>query len=274
MSHKRFLSSFSKHKLITSRGLTFRGALVAAIALHFIGAGIFYGYVKYQSYRHQIAKQKYEDYLRQKDLDKIPWNNNTSKLKVVAVPPPKPVTKSVTENKSLYNQLIKNSTEFVLNFLTKAQLSFNTATAHQFSDHPKKPQKIQASATQNKPKQTQSTNKQQKETVWKVAADNYQVKHLQTKKSELSEAEKRLAKALEYDKKKARTETITITVPPSVARSIPPIKKVPSVNTRPISNNSLTKNQIIDSNQINSPLNYTSEIDQQTSEVIHTFYSY
>lgn len=277
MSYKKFSSNFSKHELINSKGLTFRGAFVAVIALHFIGAGIFCGYVKYQSYRHQIAKQEYKTRLQQKDLNKTDWNNNNLKLRVVAVPSSKLVTKNTTESKSNYKQLIKNFTDFTLNCLAEVWVSVNTAIAfvdRQFSDRPKKPHKPQTSLAQNKPKQTQSTNKQQKETAWKVAADNYQVKHIQTKKPEPSEAEKRLAKALDYDKKKARTKTVAITLPPSVVRSIPPIKTNPSNNTRPVSSNYITERQIINSNQINSPLNYTSEIDQQTNEVVHTFYSY
>lgn len=277
MPYKRLLSNFSKYKLFTNKGLTFKGALVAAIALHFVGAGIFWGYIKYQSYRYQIAKQEHEARLQQKNLNDISWNNNTLKLKVVAVPPPKQITKKTIESKLNYEQFIKTSTKFALNLLTKARSSFNETAAFidsQFNDRPKNPQKIQTSSTQNKSKQAQSVNKQQKQTVWKASADKHQPKYVQTKKPELSQGEKRLAKALEYDKKKAKTETITITLPPSVARSIPPTKKVPSVNTRLISSNSLTENQIINSNQINSPLKYTSEVDQQTNEVVHTFYSY
>ncbi len=275
--HKKFLYSFSKHKLTNRKGLTFKGALVAAIVLHLIGAGIFVGYIKYQSYRHHLAKQEHENLLQQKDIDKISWNTSTLKLKVVAVPPPNPVIKKAIESKISYEQFIKTSTEFALNLLTKARSSFNGTAAFvnsQFNDRPKNSQKIQAPSTQNKPKQTQTTNKQQKETAWKLAADNHKIKYTQTKNPELSEAEKRLAKALEYDKKKAKTETITITMPPSVTRSIPPIKKIPLVNTRPVDSNCLTENQIINSAQINSPLNYTSEINQQTKEVVHTFYSY
>jgi hypothetical protein len=268
MIFKNFLSTLTKHKIFNDKGLTFKGALTAVIMLHLVGAGFIYGYVKYQSYRYQIVKQKYNERLQQVDPNKIDWNNDKLKLKIVAVPSPKPAIKKTNDTKFNYALPIKALSDATLNFFITVQSTFNATVAFvnkEIND---------LTIKQQRPQTTIPTKKQQKETPWKLAADNRQTKHTQVKKVELSEAEKRLAKVLEHDKKKAKTETITITVPPSVSRSIPPIKIKNPVNTRPLNNDCLTEKQIINSNEISSPLRYTSEINQQTSEIIHTFYSY
>jgi hypothetical protein len=256
------------HKLFNSKGITFKGAFVVVIAIHVAGAAIFYGYIKYQSHRYQIAKQEHELRIQQRDLNTINWNNSNLKLQIVAKPPLKTIVKNTNNSKFDYKHLIKTPTEFVLTFFSKAQKLVNSTNIfliHQFDDVTKK---LQNFTVQNKSNETMFVDKQQKETAWKAAADKYQSKYTQTKKAKLSEAEKRLAKVLEYDKKKAKAESITITVPSSVHRSIPPIKVINPVNTRFITSNNLTINQI------NDTLTYTSEVNQQTSEVVHTFYSY
>ena len=268
-------SNTLKRPFYNRKGLTFKGATVIVIGMHIVGFCSLYGYSKYKSNQARIARAELKAKLEQRESND--WvdnnsNNNNAKLRVVAKPSPQP--RWSNENQISTNQANKTPKDTnTSNLIAK----INHATKVAGDNINKVNDEIKVFS-----KSVESHITKQKRSTQQIVADKSEKQKEHTSNQTVSSIEQtryeRLAKALEYDKKKKaylasrRTHEdlskVNSTTSPKIS-SEPTRSTVPKLVAKADRQMNTITTRLVD-----DKLRRDIEFDEVTQEVVQTFYSY